>query len=277
MYDFYIDFNLKIDKYKIRDEIRIMNKFKPNFIFTGTSYTSKIELKFIKEAKIRKIKSFSFIDHYTRFNERFEFNNEYFLPDTIFVSDKFAKKIAQSSNVLEHLPIKVIGNYYHSYLKKWKPQIKKNIFFQNLNISSKTKIVLFAPDPLSNLTNNFFEFDENEVLKAIFLSLKILNNSNILLIIKAHPNQNIKYLSDVIKNFSNENIFLTKSMDVKYLNYYSDIIIGMYSSLLIEASFFDKKIIRHLPIQTHDPFKNLNIGIITSTHNQLAEAIKKFL
>ena len=64
-YNFFSDFNINVETYDLNKENEIINEYNPDYIFTGTSYTSKIELKFISLAKKLNISTYSFIDHYT--------------------------------------------------------------------------------------------------------------------------------------------------------------------------------------------------------------------
>ena len=50
-YSFFKEFNLEVNKPNINDDI---DNFNPDFIFTGTSYTSKIELEYLKKSKKKK-------------------------------------------------------------------------------------------------------------------------------------------------------------------------------------------------------------------------------
>ena len=44
-YSFFNDFQISVNFYNNDSIAEIIDKFKPSFIFTGTSYTSKIEIK----------------------------------------------------------------------------------------------------------------------------------------------------------------------------------------------------------------------------------------
>ena len=50
-YDFFSDFNLNVEAYELEKEYSIINEYKPDYIFTATSYTSNIELKFISMSR----------------------------------------------------------------------------------------------------------------------------------------------------------------------------------------------------------------------------------
>lgn len=75
--------------------------------------------------------------------------------------------------------------------------------------------------------------------------------------------------------FPVSNSVIINSTDLNSLIYHSDIIIGMFSSLLVEASLFGKKILRHIPkTKTTDPLQHLNIGEKSNNVNELVKNLK---
>jgi hypothetical protein len=60
-YDFFSDFNIPVASYTSESANEVIKEFNPDFIFTGTSYTSKIELNFVLAAKRFNIPSYSFL------------------------------------------------------------------------------------------------------------------------------------------------------------------------------------------------------------------------
>jgi hypothetical protein len=257
-YSFYKDFGFdvivldKLENYHI-DNLEL------DFIFTGTSYTSKLELNFIKYAKKKGIKTFSFVDHWTSIKNRFKYNDYYIFPDYILLIDQRAKEIAIQEGLLEK-DIVIWGNPYYEYLKNWIPSISKNQIFKNLGLKENKKLVVFAPDPISNINGKgiygFDEFDAINELNKILVS----NNFDFNLVLKLHPNQN----KEILNYIYNKNIVIANSeIDSNLLIYYSDIVIGFFSNFLIEANIMNKKIIRyHLKSLDNDPLYELNIGKI---------------
>jgi hypothetical protein len=78
--------------------------------------------------------------------------------------------------------------------------------------------------------------------------------------------------------FPVSNSVIINSTDLNSLIYHSDIIIGMFSSLLVEANLFGKKILRHIPkTNTIDPLEHLNIGKKSNNINELVENLKNSL
>lgn len=230
-----------------------------DFIFTGTSYTSKLELSFIKYAKKKGIKTFSFVDHWTAIKNRFKYNDYYIFPDYIFLIDQRAKEIAIQEGLLEK-DIVIWGNPYYEYLKNWIPSISKNQLFKNLGLKENKKLVVFAPDPISNINGKgIYSFDEFDAINELNKML-VSNNFDFNFILKLHPNQN----KEILNYIYNKNIIIANSeIDSNLLIYYSDIVIGFFSNFLIEANIMNKRVIRyHLKSLDNDPLYELNIGKI---------------
>ena len=268
LYNFYSDFNIQVDIYNEGSEFEIINTFKPDFIFTGTSYTSQIELKFILAAKKSGIISYSFIDHYTCFLERFKFNNDYIFPENICVLDETAVNIAHENK----LPGNILntGNYYHIYLKKWKPINTKKELLEKVGIQlSKKKICVYGPDPLSNKVKvNEFDFDELEATKHLSKIAEELKETH-QFILNPHPNQNLEKIS---KLCGNHMLLITQPIDVNSLIYYADVVLGFFSSFLVEATILNKPVLRFfLNKKMSDPFEKMNIGKLVYPENIISE------
>ena len=93
-YQFYSDFNLEVNYFNDLSIEKLLLEYKPDYVFTGTSYTSKIEVKFLKHSKKINIKTYSYIDHYTNYESRFNLKNKIYLPDNLILIDEKAKNIA---------------------------------------------------------------------------------------------------------------------------------------------------------------------------------------
>ena len=258
-YDFFDMFD--VDVLLITENAEsILCKYKPDFVFTGTSYTSNIEKDFISASKGMNIHSFSFVDHWTSIIERFKLNNNFVFPDQILLIDETAKKIAIESGINDSILV-VFGNPYYDFLKKWKPKLTKNELFKFLNLDvNHHKIIIYAPDPLSNVNGlDVFGFDEINLTQQID---ELLNELNLPInfILKLHPNQEIKKL---LPYTSSKIIIADKTVDSNSLIYYSDSVWGFFSNFLIEAQIMNKPIMRVLSNNIiNDPFRDKEIGEI---------------
>lgn len=277
-YSFYSEFNLKINLFDLRSIKEWFNFFKPDFVFTGTSIPNKIELKFLKEAKNNKIKTYSFVDHWTNISERFKNYNEYLYPDELWLIDEYAKEKALKDGIDENI-IVISGNPYYDYLKNWKPIISKDKLFQKIRLRKNEKYILYAPEPLSKFNlQKQYGFDELSGLIHLNKSLKELKLSNIKIVVKAHPNQQHEVFESYISKQSN--ILYLKNININDLIYYCECVVGFFSNSIIESFKMNKKVLRimiDLIDKKLDFLRVLNIGNIINNKQELNIQLKKLL
>jgi len=244
-YAFFETFGIPVRDCRGKDAPAIFDEFRPDSLFTGTSYTSRIERNFVREAARRGIPSASFVDHYTGFDVRFGLGEERILPEEIHVLDDKAASLAREAGLPESR-IRVTGNPYQDFLRSWRSQLTKQEVFQQLGIPvSNAKTILFAPDPLSNAGGaEKFGTDEVSILGLLLEALAETDKPNQLLI-KAHPNQSVDYLKTGLKNLpKNVEVYLVPAEKDALLNdliQHADLVAGMFSSLLIEAELLGKE------------------------------------
>jgi len=244
-YAFFETFGIPVRQCRSEDAHAIFEEFQPDSLYSGTSYTSRIELDFVCEAKKRGIHTASFVDHYTGFDVRFGTAEARILPDEIHVLDEKAAALAREAGLPERR-IRITGNPYHEFLGSWRSRLTKEQVFQKLEIPiSDAKIILFAPDPISNAGGaEKFGADEVAILKLFLESLGEAGRP-IQLLIKAHPNQSMEYLKSGLKNVpKNVELHLVPAEKDALLNdliQQTDLVLGMFSSILLEAELLGKK------------------------------------
>ena len=270
-YQFYSDFNLEVIILMICLLRNYLLEYKPDYVFTGTSYTSKIEVKFLKHSKNKYKKTYSYIDHYTNYESRFNFKNKIYLPDNLILIDEKAKNIALKTKLSNVSNIHVCSNFYHEFLKNWKPKTERSKLIDDIYIDENKKIVVLAPDPISNINGKKkYNYDEYDVSDDLLCSLKNIDQDKFILIIKTHPNQDKQFKNYLIKKYNKKNMYFYSENNSIDLLYHLDIIVGMFSSILIEANIFSKKIIRYIPSdKIDDPIRHLNIGEVSKSKNEL--------
>lgn len=275
-HSFYIDFTTKVQILEGNFQ-ELIDLVQPTLIFTGTSYTSNIEKNFIRIATNKNISCYSFVDHWTSFIKRFSgTDGKIILPDQIWVIDKRAKQLAINDGIPADR-ILITGNPYYEWLKKWKPSITKKLFVKNLGLEDNQKFLLFAPDPLSNVDGqNIYGIDE---ISGTLALISLFHNNQIklqdwIVLIKTHPNQDrIKLESIIPENASFK--LLPADVDTNTVMFYADLVMGFFSSLLIEANIMNRKIIRFFPTPVKiDPIAELNIGTLVNNNTLLATLLK---
>lgn len=276
-YDFYDDFGFNVthsDSDLIQEQIE---KIKPDYIFTGTSYTSIIEIETLKIATDKKIRSYAFVDHWTNIKKRFIHQENIYYPDELWLIDPEASKIALTEGVPEEI-IKITGNPYHEFLKSWHSLLsKKNLSdILSLKLTDKNKLILYVPEPFSNVGGvEKYDFDETTILRTL-LELFQKDVPSAILLVKPHPNQKAELLKEVLSKYDPQgvNSKITDTSHTNNLIYHSDLIIGISSNILIEAQIIGKNIIRYCPTGYSDPLYHLNIGTVVNTINQVHKAIR---
>ena len=250
--------------------LEIIKDFNPDIIFTGTSYKSNLEKIVTIIAKREGIKIFSFVDHYTFIQNRFILNEKPPLfPDEIWLINNEAKNNAVKENIPNEI-IFVSRNPYHNWLKEWEPIVSKEVHYRSLNLMMEKKYIVFAPDPLSNINGiEIYNFDEFSASKQI---LKQVNNASkrfkkkYHFLIKPHPNQALEGLYNIFEGNENFTI-LTKEVDTNHIIYFSDIVLGFFSSILVEAKIMRKTVIRFWEDDyLNDPYENADVGIISNVN-----------
>ena len=191
------------------------------------------------------------------------------IPDKILVIDDRAKTIAVSDGLPEEKII-VFGNPYYQYLKHWRPRISREKFLNSIGVNDdSSKIVVFAPEPLSNVDGiSRYGFDEVTVLAEI-KNILDSNEISVHFIFKPHSNQKMERINNLI---SEKMIVLNANIDTNTLIYYSDVIISFFSNILIEGSMMGKKILRYhkIPVKD-DPISELKIGKVVDKNGFLNE------
>lgn len=271
-YAFYKDFKTPVKILKHGFE-QLIDTLEPDLIFTGTSYKSDIEQQFIKIALRKSITCFSFIDHWTSISKRFEdATGKRTLPDQVWVIDEHAQKIAIKEGI-DKTKIIISGNPYHDWLKNWKPKMSKKDFIKHIDLQHQNKkILVYAPDPLSNVNGaNNYGFDELSVSSLLlkFFEKHETELKDWIVLVKAHPNQNRAKLEEVICGSSYFK-FLPSDIDTNTTIYYADAVLGFFSSFLIEADIMHKPVLRFLNGSVkNDPIAELNIGVVVNTIEHL--------
>ena len=276
-YDFYVDFGLLVTLYSKNSIEKIFKKFKPSFLFTGTSVNSSLEIFFIAYAQKNSIPSYSFIDHYTRFTDRFRLKKKLIFPDNICVLDQEGEKIAVENNFNGRIII--TGNLYLQYLKIWRPIESRDKFMLKNGIARKHKLITYAPDPISNIGvggKGEYGLDEITVWNEIYNVLRRVDGNLFTFVLIVHPNQQSSKLEEMVLNSSIKNVLIAKKIHTTSLLYFSDVVIGIFSNILREALLLDTSIIRVLKgLKVPDPFDHLNVGIkITERHHLENEILK---
>lgn len=240
-------------KHSLDDSLININDY--HLVITGTCLNDGIDKKWLNIAKQNRVKVISIIEHWSLYKKRFELNKKYFYPDIIYVNDEVAKKEAIEDGIDKKL-LKVVGNPVLENIKLDKnSQNIVNSSINKMGIDVNKKIITFVSEEYKKdfpKESSYYQgFDEFEVLDDILEVMPFEYN----LIIKLHPSENEdKY--DYLKTA--KNVIIIKKIDISLLFELSDIIIGMGSMLLIEASLVKNLVYSYRPNEKIEFIGNKN-------------------
>ena len=193
-----------------------------DFVLTGTSLKSNLEISALKMSRQLSKKSYSFIDHWINYKDRFKRGGKYFLPDVLLASDKYAYKILKKT--FKNIEIKVVKNYYLESFKKTKrDKIYKNTI---LFLSSNNDL---------NIKKKFISDKEivEKLIKKIIKTFPSHNN----FIIRPHPTEKKnKYLFLSKKNFKYLKIKIDKFKKIESSLKKARVVIGYDTMGIVVAN-----------------------------------------
>jgi len=247
-YAFFDNFAVKVTPARGANAAAIFDEFRPDRLFTGTSYTSRIETDFIREAALRHVHSTAFVDHYTGFDVRFHVADAVVVPNEVHVVDESAQSLAIAAGLPPHV-IRITNNPYHCYLTKWRSALSKVVLFERLRIPLlPVTTILFAPDPLSH-AGGVERFGTDEVATSRLL-MDALRGADkpFHVLLKPHPNQSLDYLLNGLEVVPpNVTLQVLPPESDTFLNdliYHVDAVVGMISNVLSEAEAMGKQTLR---------------------------------
>lgn len=252
----------------IRKEIIASEK--PSLVFTATSSNGvDWERYFIKECIQKKIPTVSLLDTWINYRARFTNgkNNPLLLPDQIAVMDQKAK----DEMIEEGIPgnhITITGQpVYDEFILLKKEEKKKywKFFRESHDIKSEDLVITFVSQPLRSSYDhiyddeNYLGYNEQTVLDDLVKNLEKLKRSlkqEVHLVIRLHPKEG-QGTDLVVGDNINCPVHYDFSRDNKGALLASNVIVGMHSNLLIEASYMGKKVISYRPnAKQENPLKS---------------------
>jgi len=118
------------------DKARLLIKdIKPDFVITGTGWSTNMEKYFMRAAKALGIKSASYLDSWFNYKERFGGSKSWkgSLPDFIFIGDAYAYRLALKSGFPRKKIRNVENPLWEQFLKKGAKKrgdgVKRNILY----------------------------------------------------------------------------------------------------------------------------------------------------
>ncbi|MBL4783972.1 MAG: hypothetical protein JKY49_00945 [Cohaesibacteraceae bacterium] len=216
-----------------------------DWVLTGTSWQSDIEIQAIKLARQKNKKSVSFLDHWVNYQERFKSAGELILPDEIWVGDEDAFRIA--GRTFPGHKIKLKPNPYFENMAFQIEKLKRN----SLDTLSEKKI-LYVCSPVKEHAKLkygdelYWEFTEEDAVRYFMANVHLLNHSTGKVVLRPHPSEeNGKY--DWATTEFAPDILIGGEQDLLDEIANADIVAGFNSMAMVIGLIAGKRIINALP------------------------------
>jgi len=232
-------------------------------IVTGSRYEPCIDDKWVSNGLKNNIKTISIIDHWSLYQQRFEVNGRFVYPDVILVNDSQAKWEAQSDGIPEH-KLCIVGNPVLENVKRGNYSIKEEIEWRrSVGVGNDRKVITFISEnfradfPKDSI--RYEGFDEFEVLADLY---KVIDRESTLLI-KLHPGEDSTKYNFLV---GNPDVVVVQQTNISKLIKFSNVLIGMGSMLLLEASLIKKNVYSYRPNEKNTFIGNIN-GMVRKINN----------
>lgn len=261
-----------------------------DFIVTSTSAADFTERFIWQAAKKNNIPCIAILDQWMNYSARFlaleettsfrppiiQTNKAHIiLPDAIMVMDHHAKE----SMCLEGFPAEKIIITGQPYFEQFNLQHKQNsnkVYTSEVPIkyqlSQYSKVWLFASEPITTIYGDqqgkaIYGYTELINLTAICNFIQNSEQGKIKLLIKPHPKEESSNFNQLCHRFDFISVVDEKS-SIDLINH-SDAVLGMSSSVLLEAAILGKAILSvQLNLAMADPFVLSQIGKSKSVVNE---------
>ncbi len=261
-------------------------------VITGTSSDDMTEKLLWKSCEDLGLISFAILDNWVNYGLRFspygisesqEFEKTkriVYLPTKIFVMDERAKNEAIEDG-LDANRIVVTGQpYFETLITCSKTGKEVSKIRGDLGVTPEGKMILFVSEPLSEMygetddDDHYLGYTERTVFKEFLNTIRGMGSktSNWTIVVRYHPKERSDNFSDLIASGQNPcRIIVDKNSSPIELARASDLVVGMYSMLLVEAAILRKKVMSiQLGLSRRDPLVLSRMGYlrtITDTDN----------
>lgn len=242
-----LDF-IEVDRLDEQSAATLLAEVKPDFVFTGTSEDPTIEFPLWRAAQTEGILTFSIVDHWTRYRERYLVRGHFCPTDRIFVIDDLAKKEMIRLGFHRDRIFACGQPHFEQYYRYHSP-VSRSSFCDSLNLSAKP-ILLFVSDIVSTSFSGesgtlSLGFDEHTTLNDLLTSLEESDrDKDFQLVIKLHPKESEENFTRLLatRHFPFP-VHVVKQVNNLDLLFHAHAVVGMFSMMLFEAYLMQKPVL----------------------------------
>jgi UDP-N-acetylglucosamine 2-epimerase len=279
-----------------------VRKTRPDLIVTGTSSEDFTERRLWKAAEKAGITSFAVLDQWTNYrlrliseggdpmNERA--TSELIVPSFFFVMDEFARKEMCALGI-DREKLVVSGQPFFDYIRKTGDRLTRGEIQKLRRELTGTQgglVFVFASQPMASIhrkngmAEDYWGYTEKTVLKSVAGCLSKLTEEmavKVTLVLRLHPKDESNVYQDALATSSNSiKVVVDRETDSSLLLKAADLIIGMFSMLLLEAAILEKRFISvQIGLKRENPLIFDRMGLMSSilTEKELEDTLRGIL
>jgi hypothetical protein len=255
-----------INNYKDNSVKNIFKQVNPDIVISGTSFGYSLEDVVIQESRSKNIPSLAILDSWMNYSARFSdldkgCNLEY-LPDLVCVPDKFAcSEMVREGISLTRLV--VTGNPYFDdcikdisvYAEQKKSWLKKKDMPRDSRVISFFSQRIDATFGKDKTSPKYLGYNQYDVVNLLIRVLDaVVKNCffKLVVVLRPHPKESTSFYENIVQHKSDCFILVDPELEARQLIAISDIVVGMFSTTLIEAYMAGKNIISIQPSRIKD-------------------------
>lgn len=211
-----------------------------NTLISGTGWASTLEHDARKLAKQVGCRAIAVIDHWTNYRARFVRDGEEVLPDEIWVTDEYAKELAE----IEFPGIQVV-QLQNAYLEKLVAEVREH---EHARTVSPTENILYVLEPIRQAWGSSEQPGEFQALDFFVKNLEALRLGGIPAIkLRPHPSDAAGKYEQWIESQKRLKISLDGSLTLAESIAWSDVVVGCHTYAMVVALAAGKRVISSIP------------------------------
>lgn len=213
---------------------------KAETLISGTGWASNLEYDARKMTRQLGINSIAVVDHWTNYRARFIRDEVEILPDEIWVTDEYAKKLAESE--FNNLKVVQLPNLYLDSLVQEIRQLERG------GVARTGNNLLYVLEPIRQAWGSDVAAGEFKGLDYFINNLGILRlGGDVAIRLRPHPSDTIGKYDQWINAQKSMVISLDDSPSLAASIAWSDVVVGCQTYALVVALAADKRVVSSIP------------------------------
>jgi hypothetical protein len=279
-----------------------VRKTRPDLIVTGTSSEDFTERHLWKAADRAGITTFAVLDQWTNYRLRLISEggdpvngcatSDLVVPSFLFIMDEFAKKEMCALGI-DRKKLIVSGQPFFDYIRKTGDRLTtQEIEHLHVELAGGEDglVFVFASQPIASIhrmngmAEDYWGYTEETVLKSVVKCLARLTRemaTKVTLVLRLHPKDESNVYHNALATLPDSvQVVVDRQTDSSLLLKASDLIIGMFSMLLLEAAILERRFISvQIGLKRENPLIFDRMGLVRSilTEQELEETLRGVL